>query len=171
MKTRVKPETVLKAQAGDPEAREEVVVEMDQMVHWVLNLVSWRGDFEDGLQEGRIGVLEALKRYDPSFGTQFNTFAFFWIRKSLERAMGRFDLPSQDCVSNQGGEEEDHTLAEINEIRDLVFSLSPEEFEVIFARFYEGKTMEKIGEEMGLHKWTVSLKITSILNGLKAKLS
>lgn len=38
---------------------------------------------EDLVQEGRVGVLEAAKRFDPFRGTVFITYAAFWIRRSI----------------------------------------------------------------------------------------
>ena len=39
--------------------------------------------FEDLLNEGNIGLIEAAHRYDASKGTKFITYAIWWIRKSV----------------------------------------------------------------------------------------
>lgn len=170
METTVKTETsvVLRAKAGDVEARNQVVSEMDSMVSWVLNVVSWRGEREDGMQEGRIGVLEAIEKFDASKEAQFSTFAFYSIRKALQRAMKATPVPVED-IEETASESVDEL--EISEIRSLVGNLSDEDKALVVARFYEGKTLEEIGDSMGVHKYTVSLKITKILDGLKVRLS
>ncbi len=43
--------------------------------------------FEDLLNEGNIGLIEAAHRYDASKGTKFITYAIWWIRKSLLKAL------------------------------------------------------------------------------------
>jgi RNA polymerase primary sigma factor len=43
--------------------------------------------FEDLLNEGNIGLIEAAHRYDASKGTKFITYAIWWIRKSVLKAL------------------------------------------------------------------------------------
>jgi RNA polymerase primary sigma factor len=43
--------------------------------------------FEDLLNEGNIGLIEAAHRYDPNKGTKFITYAIWWIRKSILKAL------------------------------------------------------------------------------------
>jgi RNA polymerase primary sigma factor len=43
--------------------------------------------FEDLLNEGNVGLLEAARRYDSGKGTKFITYAIWWIRKSILKAL------------------------------------------------------------------------------------
>ena len=43
--------------------------------------------FEDLLNEGNIGLIEAAHRYDASKGTKFITYAIWWIRKSILKSL------------------------------------------------------------------------------------
>lgn len=42
---------------------------------------------EDLIQEGNLGLIRAAEGYDPSLGTCFSTYATWWIRQSVERAI------------------------------------------------------------------------------------
>jgi RNA polymerase primary sigma factor len=45
--------------------------------------------FEDLLNEGNIGLIEAARRFDPAHGAKFITYATWWIRKSMLKAISR----------------------------------------------------------------------------------
>lgn len=47
--------------------------------------------FDDLLQEASIGLMRAAERFDPSHGTTFITYATFWIRSSVDRAIANSD--------------------------------------------------------------------------------
>jgi RNA polymerase primary sigma factor len=45
--------------------------------------------FEDLLNEGNVGLIEAARRFDPTHGAKFITYATWWIRKSMLKAISR----------------------------------------------------------------------------------
>ena len=69
----------------------------DQLLHANVRLVmhvarQFPGnavDFSDLVQEGNIGLLKAVEKFDYRFGCRFSTYATFWIRLAISRAMNR----------------------------------------------------------------------------------
>lgn len=48
-----------------------------------------RASLADLVQEGNIGLMQAVDRYDPSLGFRFSTYAVWWIRAAIGRAVER----------------------------------------------------------------------------------
>ena len=77
----------------------ETVAEMDdirqtfvesnlRLVVWVAKRFRGRGfDFIDLIQEGSLGLMRAIDRFDPAVGARFSTFATHWIQQGIRRAL------------------------------------------------------------------------------------
>src|SRR5918995_3205863 len=81
----------------DKRAREALIKNHLGLVHLVAKKY-WGMPYEDLVQEGCIGLHIAIERFDPERGYRFSTYANFWIRQSISRALqknfGQIYLPS-----------------------------------------------------------------------------
>jgi RNA polymerase sigma factor (sigma-70 family) len=83
-----------RAQAGDEAAREELIRRLLPLVHSTARRYRTEGlEQADLLQEGIVGLLRALQRFDPDRGVPFAAFATWWIRQSLQEARSDFMRP------------------------------------------------------------------------------
>jgi RNA polymerase sigma factor (sigma-70 family) len=83
-----------RAQAGDAAAREELIRRLLPLVHSTARRYRTEGlEQADLLQEGIVGLLRALQRFDPERGVPFAAFATWWIRQSLQEARSDFMRP------------------------------------------------------------------------------
>jgi RNA polymerase sigma factor (sigma-70 family) len=83
-----------RAQAGDEAAREELIRRLLPLVHATARRYRTEGlEQADLLQEGIVGLLRALQRFDPERGVPFAAFATWWIRQSLQEARSDFMRP------------------------------------------------------------------------------
>jgi RNA polymerase primary sigma factor len=70
------------------DARRTLVEHNLRLVVWVAKRFRGRGfDFIDVIQEGNLGLMRAIDRYDPLVGTRFSTFATHWIQQGIRRAL------------------------------------------------------------------------------------
>jgi len=76
------------AQQGDAKARERLI---ESNMRLVINIAkNYRNraiPLEDLIQDGAIGLMHAVERFDPTLGYRFSTYATHWIRQSIGRAI------------------------------------------------------------------------------------
>lgn len=80
----------VKARAGDRRASEQLVRGHLRMVIQAAAKVQGRGlDLADLVQEGLAGMTRAIQTFDPERGFAFNTYASWWIKAMISRALER----------------------------------------------------------------------------------
>jgi RNA polymerase primary sigma factor len=77
-----------RARAGEEEARDELIEKNLRLVVSVAKKYRGMGlPFGDLIQEGNIGLMKAVEKFDPERGWRFATYATWWIRQAVQRAV------------------------------------------------------------------------------------
>jgi RNA polymerase primary sigma factor len=73
---------------GDSEARDQMVRANLRLVVNIARGYTGKGlGLQDLIEEGNLGLLRAVEGFDPSMNTRFSTYASYWIKQSIKRAL------------------------------------------------------------------------------------
>lgn len=81
-------EMASRARAGDFEARQSMIEHNLRLVVSIAKAYLGRGvPLSDLIEEGNLGLMHAIEKFEPDRGFRFSTYATWWIRQSVERAL------------------------------------------------------------------------------------
>jgi RNA polymerase primary sigma factor len=73
---------------GDNQARDRMVRANLRLVVNIARGYTGKGlGLQDLIEEGNLGLLRAVEGFDPAVGTRFSTYASYWIKQSIKRAL------------------------------------------------------------------------------------
>ena len=77
-----------KAKNGDKKSQNRLMEVNLRLVIPIAKKYSKRGiDFLDLVEEGNLGLMHAVRKFDPKKGYRFSTYASYWIEQSIRRAV------------------------------------------------------------------------------------
>lgn len=80
--------TAVRARAGDFAARQSMIEHNLRLVVSIAKFYLGRGvPLSDLIEEGNLGLMHAIDKFEPERGFRFSTYATWWIRQSVERAL------------------------------------------------------------------------------------
>jgi DNA-directed RNA polymerase sigma subunit (sigma70/sigma32) len=99
-------ELALRIQRGDDAAREEMIKANLRLVVKIARDYEGLGlPLLDLINEGNIGLMKGVERFHPDKGAKLSTYASWWIKQSIKRALGKpiQDHPAARPCCRQGG--------------------------------------------------------------------
>ena len=80
--------TASRARAGDFQARQDMIERNLRLVVSIAKNYLGRGlPMTDLIEEGNLGLMHAINKFEPDRGFRFSTYASWWIRQSIERSI------------------------------------------------------------------------------------
>ena len=74
---------------GDSAARDQMIRANLRLVVRIARSYLGRGArLDDLIEEGNLGLIAAVERFDPTLKTRFSTYAAYWIKQAMTRFIG-----------------------------------------------------------------------------------
>ena len=139
---------------GDEAAWEELVRCNLRLVVSIARGYTGRGlDFADLIQEGNLGLMRAARGFDADFGTKFSTYATWWIKQSISRAISNKASPIRVPI---------HAASEertVNSVRNHLQATTGREPSVEELSEFVGKSAREVANYLAVRKTVVSYDV------------
>src|ERR1700761_8530735 len=132
---------------GDPEARAHMIkANLRLVVKIAQDYANYGLPLLDLISEGNIGLMKAVERFDPNKGGKLSTYAAWWIKQSIKRALANQSKTIRLPV---------HLVDKIARMRRVGMQLAEE--------FGREPTDEELGEELGISAGRVNQMRTAAI--------
>lgn len=109
--------------------------------------------YDDLVQEGMLGLLEAQKRFDPGQGVQFSTYATYWIKKYISRYFKQNNIGQQvDIDDSQMIQIPDNKSVRVKQRIDLPQNMPSPEKTVLKLFFEQQMDLNEISKKIGISR-------------------
>ena len=132
---------------GDPEARSHMIrANLRLVVKIAQDYANYGLPLLDLISEGNIGLMKAVERFDPNKGGKLSTYAAWWIKQSIKRALANQSKTIRLPV---------HMVDKISKMRRVAMSMSEE--------LGREPSDDELSEEIGIDRAKLSqLKVASM---------
>ncbi len=118
---------------GDDEAKKKLIESNLRLVISIAKRFFWsRLSFSDLIQEGNIGLIKAIEKFDPEKEFKFSTYATRWIKQSITKAIADMTKHVRIPV---------HLIDEINSYNKT--------YQLLFQKLWREPTSKEIGQKLG----------------------
>lgn len=132
---------------ADREAFNEIVVRNQRLVLKIANSYIGRGlDYDDLVQEGNIGLMVAAEKFNPAKGFHFSTYATWWIKQHIMRAIHNLGSTVRIPV---------HAMETLSKIFRVATELSTE----LHREPTLGEVADRVGESVSKVKKVLNQKV------------
>ncbi len=156
-------ELILKAQQGDIHSRNQIIEKNLKLIEKIAQKSIQTSTLtkSDLVQEGIFGLLTALEKYNPSLGFKFSTYALWWIRQAMFKAISQQSYAYNIPVYVQ------ETLSRFNKTKQEMERIEQKEVSVKEVADKLSISQEKIDTFLNAYTRALSLESAVVLSGNK----
>ena len=162
-----------------PAQREAMIVANLPLVHHIARRIKRPAGlpYEDLVQEGCIGLIKAVDRFDPNLGYTLSTYAHSWIYRACiaaidEHAAAQGDTLPSELQADDDVETEAQVLVDADRLVALLPQLPEREHVAVVLRYGldggEPATLEAIGRVLGITRQSAHALLRRALGRLRA---